>query len=73
MVYADETRPQVQDAFVMRTIVPMVEGVREEAVERGLMSDEEWEKGLTDLRTTGSSREGTFCYTFFKALARKPS
>ena len=72
MVYADAASPETQDAFVINTIVPMVEGVREEALNRGLMSAPEWEKGLTDLRTTGSSPDGTFCYTFFKATAIKP-
>ena len=73
MVYADQRRPEVQEAFVLRTIVPMVEGVRDEALERGLMSASDWDKGLADLRRTGSSPEGTFCYTFFKAQARARS
>jgi len=71
MVYADASRPGTQDAFVLRTIVPMVEGVREEVLRGGMMTEEEWEKGVSDLRKTGTSESGTFCYTFFKARARK--
>lgn len=71
MVYADRSRPRVRDGFVLRTIVPMVEGVREAALRMGLMSRSEWEKGIRDLRATGTSPEGTFCYTFFKARGRK--
>jgi len=71
VVYADESRPQVQHEFVLQTIVPMVEGVRAEALSKGLMSPSQWEKGIADLRETGTSSTGTFCYTFFKARARK--
>ena len=71
MVYADQSRPHVQNQFVLQTIVPMVEGVRTEALAKGLMSPAEWEKGLADLRETGLSSKGTFCYTFFKASATK--
>lgn len=71
MVYADESHPHVQHQFVLQTIVPMVEGVRAEALAKGLMSPIEWEKGVADLRETGLSSRGTFCYTFFKASARK--
>jgi len=72
MVYADSSRPRTQRQFVMQTIVPMVEGVREEALADGLVSQREWDKGIADLRATGSGAGGTFCYTFFKAWARKP-
>ena len=71
MVYADQSRPHVQNQFVLQTIVPMVEGVRTEALAKGLMSPAEWEKGVADLRESGLSSKGTFCYTFFKASATK--
>lgn len=73
MVYADSSRPRVQDQFVMKTIVPMVEGVRDQALADGLMSSTEWDTGIGDLKSTGSDPEGTFCYTFFKAWGRKPT
>lgn len=72
MVYADSSRPRVQHEFVLQTIVPMVEGVREQALREGLMSSEAWDRGIADLKATGSTPGGTFCYTFFKASARKP-
>jgi SAM-dependent methyltransferase len=72
MVYADASRPDIQDMFVLRTIVPMVQGVRDRALARGLMSASEWAKGIADLKATGTRADGTFCYTFFKAWARKP-
>lgn len=69
MVYADRSRPEVMDAFVAKTIIPMVEGVEEEALDRGYITPSAWEKGLDDLRAIVSSDEGVFCYTFFKAVA----
>lgn len=69
MVYADASRPGVMDAFVARTIVPMVEGVRQEALARKMMAEEEWERGLADLRAIQHAGDGAFCYTFFKAVA----
>lgn len=71
MVYADKNRPLMQHQFVLQTIVPMVEGIRTEALAKSLMPPIEWEKGVSDLRETGLSSKGTFCYTFFKASAKK--
>ena len=69
MVYADRNRPEVMDAFVAKTIIPMVEGVEEEALDRGYITASVWRKGLDDLRAIVSSDVGVFCYTFFKAVA----
>ena len=65
-VYADESRPEVQEGFVQKTIVPMVEGVREQNATLGLVDPTTFEQGLADLRATGGPG-GTFCYTFFRA------
>lgn len=70
MVYADAGRPGMQEAFVRKIIIPMVEGVEQAAREMGLMSEAAWEKGLRDLHVTGHER-GAFCYTFFKGTGRK--
>ncbi len=69
-VYADESLPGVQDGFVQRTIVPMVEGVREPNAALGLVDSATFEQGLADLRATGGPG-GTFCYTFFRATGVK--
>jgi hypothetical protein len=45
--------------------------VEQEAIARRLIEPYDWEEGLADLRTIKSSSDGTFCYTFFKALGRK--
>ena len=48
----------------------MVEGVREPAIKGGLVDIETWEKGIRDLYRT-TEQDGSFCYTFFKAVGIK--
>jgi len=73
MVYADQSNPELMDWFVGKTIVPMVEGVEQEAIDRQLIEVPVWEQGLADLRAVRYASDGTFCYTFFKAVGRKPA
>jgi SAM-dependent methyltransferase len=68
MVYCDAARPQWLDGFVKRTIIPMVEGVREQALARGYIDAATWAQGIADLHATGTAPEGTFCYAFFKGV-----
>jgi len=71
MVYGDQGRPDVMEGFVRKTIIPMVEGVREQALELGLMERPAWEKGIRDLHAVADRANGTFCYTFFKGVGVK--
>ena len=48
----------------------MVEGVGPEVVKQGLMSADAWNRGIVALYRTAEP-DGVFCYTFFKATARK--
>ena len=70
MVYVDSSRPQLVEGFTRNTFTAMVEGVRERALAAGLIDEETWEKGIRDLYRTAEA-DGTFCYTFFKAVARR--
>jgi ubiquinone/menaquinone biosynthesis C-methylase UbiE len=70
MVYVDSSRPGFVEGFTKNTFIAMVKGVRDEAISSGLIEESHWEKGIKDLcRTT--EFDGTFCYTFFKAVAYK--
>jgi ubiquinone/menaquinone biosynthesis C-methylase UbiE len=70
MVYVDASRPELVDGFTRKTFTAMIEGVRDAAVEAGLITGSLFDQGLADLyRTTRD--DGTFCYTFFKALGVK--
>lgn len=70
MVYVDSSKPELVDGFILKTIIPMVEGVREQALEMKMMTEEAWKKGIKELHET-SGPGGTFCYTFFKGRGIK--
>lgn len=69
-VYADPTRPEWVEGFTKKTFIAMIEGVRDQALSTGIIDKASWEKGIADLCATAGP-EGVFCYTFFKATARK--
>ncbi len=70
MVYVDASRPALVDGFIRKTFTAMVEGVAEPAVREKLMEVEAWRLGIRDLCRTAEA-DGTFCYTFFKAVGVK--
>jgi SAM-dependent methyltransferase len=70
MVYVDASRPHLGEGFTRLTFTAMVEGVAKEVHKQGLMSRDAWERGIAALYRTAEP-DGVFCYTFFKATARK--
>lgn len=71
IVYGDQSKPDVVEAFWERTIIPMVEGVEAQAIEDGLIDRAAWDKGIRELQAVSRSVAGTFAYTFFKAVGTK--
>lgn len=71
MVYVDSSRPRLVEGFTRRTFTAMVEGVRERAIAAGITSADTFDAGIHALYRTAET-DGTFCYTFFKAVATKP-
>jgi SAM-dependent methyltransferase len=67
-VYVDASRPAWVEGFTRDTYIAMVEGVRERALAAGLIDLPAWKKGIAELKASAGS-DGTFCYTFFKAVA----
>ena len=70
MVYVDASRPDLVDGFTRKTFTAMVEGVGDRAIASGMIDADTWNRGIRDLYRTAEA-DGTFCYTFFKAVARK--
>ncbi|ACL15859.1 methyltransferase domain-containing protein [Methanosphaerula palustris] len=70
MVYIDASRPGLVEGFTKLTFAAMVEGVADEVEKQGLMNQDAWKKGITALYHT-TEPGGVFCYTFFKATARR--
>jgi SAM-dependent methyltransferase len=69
MVYVDSSRPQLVDGFTKKTFTAMIEGVRQSAIEEGIVDPYVFDKGIKDLYRT-AEQDGTFCYTFFKAVGK---
>ncbi len=70
MVYVDASHPVLVEGFTKLTFTAMVEGVGPEVLKQGLMDAESWNRGIAALYRTAEP-DGVFCYTFFKATARK--
>jgi ubiquinone/menaquinone biosynthesis C-methylase UbiE len=70
MVYVDSSKPELVEGFTKKTFTAMIEGVRESAINAGIVEQHIFEKGIKDLYRT-AEWDGVFCYTFFKAFARK--
>lgn len=68
IVYADGSRPDLAESFTLKTFTAMVEGVAEQAIGQDLIDEASWSAGIRALQRA-AGRDGTFCYTFFKAVA----
>jgi len=70
MVYVDSGKPDLVEGFTKNTFTAMVEGIRNAALEAGIVDQSVFDKGIRDLYRT-KEPDGIFCYTFFKAFADK--
>lgn len=70
MVYVDSSNPEYVEGFTKNTFIAMVEGVKNQALDKGLIDEITWNKGIADLHRT-TEQDGTFCYTFFKGVGIK--
>jgi SAM-dependent methyltransferase len=71
VVYVDGSKPELIEGFTRRTFAAMIAGVRDQAIDAGLMTAAAFDRGVEDLYRTASG-DGVFCYTFFKAVAYAP-
>ena len=67
MVYVDSSKPELVDGFTKKTFTAMTEGVREAAIEAGIIEPHVFDEGISGLYRTAET-DGVFCYTFFKAV-----
>jgi protein-L-isoaspartate O-methyltransferase len=70
MVYVDASRPSLVEGFTKLTFTAMVEGVRDAAIGKGLITEADWDRGIADLYRT-CEPDCVFCYTFFKGTGVK--
>ena len=71
LVYVDASHPDLIEGFTKQTFTAMVDGVRDTAINRGMMTVGEWDAAIRGLLRT-CREDGSFCYMFFKATAKKP-
>jgi SAM-dependent methyltransferase len=69
MVYVDASRPDLVESFTRKTFCAMIEGVRESAIEAGMIDRATFDQGMRELLRT-TEVDGVFCYTFFKGVGR---
>jgi SAM-dependent methyltransferase len=67
MVYVDASRPELVEGFTRGTFSAMINGVREQAIDTGIIDASSFDAGIRDLHRTAEA-DGVFCYTFFKAI-----
>jgi SAM-dependent methyltransferase len=70
MVYVDSSLPGLVDGFTKRTFTAMIEGIRDVAIDAGLMEAGSFDAGVRALYRT-TEADGVFCYTFFKGVGQK--
>lgn len=69
-IYVDDSKPELVQGFTLDTFTTMIKGIAEDAIAQKVISEVEFWEGIRDLERTAASG-GTFCYTFFKGVARK--
>jgi hypothetical protein len=57
--------------MVDHIIVPMVQSAEEKILKDDLVPQQTYQKGIADLSRVDEIDEGTFFYTWFKAVAKK--
>jgi ubiquinone/menaquinone biosynthesis C-methylase UbiE len=71
LVYVDSSKPDLVEGFTKNTFIAMIEGIREPAIQAGIIETDVFKAGVRDLYRT-TEADGVFCYTFFKAVGNKP-
>lgn len=69
-VYVDDSKPELVTGFIRNTFTAMIKGIKKEVIDNQIMDAQTFDQGIGDLYKT-SEGGGSFCYTFFKAIATK--
>ncbi|MBN1189051.1 MAG: methyltransferase domain-containing protein [Dehalococcoidales bacterium] len=71
-IYGDDNLSELKSDGAHKILIPMLQASRNQALELKLIDEKTWEKGIDDIGLAAKTREGTFFYTWFKAVAYKP-
>lgn len=67
-IYVDRSKPALVEGFIKNTFTAMIQGMSEDLLKEGLVSQTAYKRGIDGLLRT-SVADGTFSYTFFKGTA----
>lgn len=70
-LYADRLNPSLREGMVDHIIVPMVRSSEEQILKDNLVQSDVYRQGIADLSRVDEIEDGTFFYTWFKAVAKK--
>lgn len=70
-LWADRLTPALRDGMVNHIIVPMVRSAQTQILSDNLVPPDTFEKGCTEIALSDAAPEGTFFYTWFKAVAER--
>ncbi len=70
-LYADRLKPALRDGMVDHIIVPMVQSAERQILSDKLVPKEVYKRGIADLSHVDQIEQGTFFYTWFKAVAQR--
>lgn len=70
-LYADRLKPDLRDGIVNHIIVPMVRASEQQILKENLVDEDVYRQGVADLKRVDQIDEGTFFYTWFKAVGKK--
>lgn len=71
-VYADQSNPVLLNGVINQIIAPMVYSAEKQVLDSAFMKQDDWDRGLADIRDVARHSEGTFFYTWFKGVGIKP-
>ena len=69
MVYVDSSKPDMVEGFTKKTFTAMIQGVRNGAIEAGLIESAVLDDGARGLYRTCEA-DGVFCYTSLKGVGK---
>ena len=71
-VYADQSNPVLLNGVINQIIAPMVYSAEKQVLNSTFMKQDDWDRGLTDIREVARHPEGSFFYTWSKGVGIKP-
>ncbi|NRB50601.1 MAG: methyltransferase domain-containing protein [Saprospiraceae bacterium] len=67
-IYVDRSKPALVEGFIRNTFTAMIQGMSEDLLQEGLVSQAAYHRGIDGLLRTAVA-DGVFSYTFFKGTA----